>query len=190
MSNYTRLQVKGSHIGDEAANLLTKEILLNTSVENISSSLLKNTILTSLDLSRNYINDDGAKVIASFLLTNNSLRSLYLNNNNIGDDGIMALASALSENNSLTNLILYNNNFSYNIGVKALINSLSKNTSLTNIELYFDVSDMFIDDIIKTIIKRNINYNKCKLCRNVFMKTSNIPDELNDLVNSYVLKLC
>ena len=178
MTNYTRLNIKGSHIGaDEVANLLAKEILLNT-------------CLTHLDLSHNYIDDDGAKAIASFLLTNNSLRSLYLNNNNIGDDGIMALASALYKNTVLTNILLYNNNFSYNIGVKALINSLLKNTSLTNIELYFDVSDMFIDGIIQTIIKRNINYNKCKLGRTVFIENSKLPDELNDLVNSYVLKLC
>jgi len=66
--------------------------------------------LVKLFLSRNNIDDVGAKLIADALKNNHSLYTLDLMVNNIGDDGLMAIADALIVNRNLTILNLLANN--------------------------------------------------------------------------------
>ena len=68
--------------------------------------------LVRLFLSRNNIDDVGAKLITDALKNNHSLNTLDLMLNNIGDDGVMAIADALIVNRNLTKLNLLGN---YNI---------------------------------------------------------------------------
>ena len=66
--------------------------------------------LVRLFLSRNNIDDVGAKLIADALKNNHSLNTLNLIGNNIGDVGAMAIADALKVNRNLTTLNLLANN--------------------------------------------------------------------------------
>jgi Ran GTPase-activating protein (RanGAP) involved in mRNA processing and transport len=62
--------------------------------------------LTTLNLSNNSINSDGAKALADALKSNTALTTLNLSNNSIHDLGAVALACALSSNQTLDTLKL------------------------------------------------------------------------------------
>lgn len=68
--------------------------------------------LRRLNLSQNYVEDEGAKALAAALKAHDNLEDVNLSGNSIGDDGIGALADALKGKRSLKVLDLSNNSFS------------------------------------------------------------------------------
>ena len=77
--------------------------------------------MTTLDLGRNAIGDEGAKTIAEALKVNTFLTTLNLGHNAIGDEGAKTIAEALKAHIFLTKLVLNGNS----IGDK-LINDIQK----------------------------------------------------------------
>lgn len=102
----------------------------NQAVSKICHGLLqKNTALTSLDLTENNINDEGAACLAQVLEKNTALRVLKLEMNYISDHGIEKLCEALSKNTNLQILEIGCNEFG-DKGFQAIIDLFSKNNSL------------------------------------------------------------
>ena len=183
-------------LNDIAANSITSLDLSLIEISDECVSVLahaisKNTSLTSLDLGGNYIRDEGASAFADVLLNNTSLTSLDLQDTDIDNKGAIALAHAMSKNTSLTSLDLSSNYIS-DRGARALAYMLIQNTSLTSMDFdsYFDTNDNTYDNTITALLKRNNNYVKCKLSMEMFFSMSDIPNELNYIVNSCVLPLC
>lgn len=68
----------------------------------VLSEMIKiNSTLTSLDLSRCGIGDEGCKIIADALQTNSTIIKLCLIGNKIGDEGCKTLADMLKVNTTL-----------------------------------------------------------------------------------------
>lgn len=72
----------------------------------LGNYLQSNKTLTSLDLTCNSVNDDGAAIIADALRKNRTLTSLNLNSNQITNDGARMIAEALKSNTTVTELEL------------------------------------------------------------------------------------
>ena len=62
----------------------------------IAADLEFNGVMTSLDISANYISDEGAKALASALRVNGVLKSIDLRFNDLGDEGKGAIRDAVS----------------------------------------------------------------------------------------------
>ena len=97
-------------------------------------ALRVNTSLTSLNLSRNSIGDEGANSLSQALRVNTSLTTLNLSYNSIGDEGANFLSQALRVNTSLTSLNL-SANYIRDEGANSLTQALRVNTSLTSLNL-------------------------------------------------------
>ena len=76
----------------------------------VKNSSLSESGLTRLDLCSNLISRDGAKELASLLEYNPGLVGLFLKGNKLSDDGCLELARGLQKNNTLTWLDLSCNN--------------------------------------------------------------------------------
>ena len=105
----------------------------NQSLSTLCLTLRVNTSLTSLDLSRNSIGDEGASSLSEALRVNTSLTSLDLSGNSIGDEGASSLSETLRVNTSLTSLDLSRTCISD--GASSLSEALRVNTSLTSLDL-------------------------------------------------------
>ena len=105
------------------------------SLSTLRLALRANTSLTSLDLSRNSIDDEGANSLCQALKVNTSLTSLSLGLNSIGDEGAHSLSEALRVNTSLTSLVLVKNVIRDG-GANFLSEALKVNTSLTSLDLF------------------------------------------------------
>ena len=96
--------------------------------------LTVNTSLTSLNLYKNSIGDEGADSLSQALRVNTSLTSLNFFENSIGDEGADSLSQALRVNTSLTSLNL-SWNYICHKGADSLSQALRVNTSLTSLNL-------------------------------------------------------
>ena len=65
-----------------------------------------NQVVTSIDLRRNCIGNDGAISLAQALEKNSTLTSIDLSHNEIGDEGAKAIAEALEKNSTLASMDL------------------------------------------------------------------------------------
>ncbi|XP_067041353.1 protein NLRC3-like [Acropora muricata] len=103
-------------------------------IDLLSQALRVNTSLSSLDLARNSIGNEGANSLAQALRVNTSLSSLALAFNSIGNEGANSLAQALRVNTSLSSLKLTWNSIGYE-GANSLAQALRLNTSLSSLDL-------------------------------------------------------
>ncbi len=120
------LRLSCNNIGAQGAERLAEALRINHSLvaldlsENVIGSrpnanargweaLAENQALATLDLTRNGLRDEDARVLADVLKTNGTLTTLSLAINNIGNDGILALAVALKANATLSKLHLHGN---------------------------------------------------------------------------------
>ncbi|CAF0836796.1 unnamed protein product [Adineta ricciae] len=130
---------------------LTGNKLTNQGVSFLSDALHHNFILTELDLSDNYISDDGVKSLMNVLLTNKSkLEKLHFGSNQITDQGLQYLSDMLKTNRSLTHLMLNRNQIT-NHGVHILSNVLAlQNISLEVLSLASNslITDQCVDSLI------------------------------------------
>jgi hypothetical protein len=99
-------------------------------VKAVTDALIKNTVLMSLDLHGNSINNARAKSIAKALTKNKTLKELKLWNAFVRDAEVKTIAKALSKNTTLKTLFL-GSNIMTEAGVKAIAEGLAKNTTLT-----------------------------------------------------------
>jgi len=164
-------------------NLCLNSITCNGAYD-ISKALLNNTVLTSLLLRGNNINDTGAMAIANMLLHNTSLKNLDLGDNHIYSNGVLLICKSLLTNTTLTNLELDGNDINSEC-ILEIAKILQRNTSL----LYISVNNS-MNNVLFPLLKRNKNYNKCHSNRDTFIEHSKLPNELNVLVNKYVLEMC
>ena len=74
----------------------------------LAQALEKNTTLTSVNLSKNDIGNDGTMAIASVLEKNTTLTSINLSCNDIDAEAVMAIAFAIEKNTILTFINLDN----------------------------------------------------------------------------------
>jgi ankyrin repeat protein len=136
-------------------------------VEDILKQLIAREITAkSLNLGRNNIGDEGAKLIAQ-ALEHTDLIGLDLNSNNIGDAGALALAEALKKPTSkLTSLNLCTNEIGLP-GVIELAEALRTNKTLKELGLY--CNDIGSEGLVaiaealktnRTLIKITIGYGK------------------------------
>ena len=82
-------------------------------------------VLTDLDISENYITDEGAKALASALRVNGVLTSISLSRNKIGSEGAAAIAEALRGNGVLKSIELRNNELGGDEGKGAIRDAVS-----------------------------------------------------------------
>lgn len=115
------LSLAGNNIGDKefgkiincVKNMSLKQLDLTDNYISQNGVLcLGPTTLTVLALSSNNIGDKGATYIARWLKYNSHLESLSLSYNGIGDKGIRKIAGALRQNTILNSIGLAYNNFS------------------------------------------------------------------------------
>ena len=90
--------------------------------------------LLDLDLSRNFISDEGIKVLSKSLMVNKTLKYLNLRHNRIREDGYKIFSEYLSENKTLEELSLSENAIS-NEGIKHLSTFLPHNRTLKMLEM-------------------------------------------------------
>jgi hypothetical protein len=122
-----RLGLRTCSLGDNEASGATE----------LAAALRLNTTLASLDLSWNFMGDDGGRVIADLLRCNGTLTSLALSFNNLGEAGGRELAEALRVNATLTSLDLSHNNLREEGGWH-LAQALRTNTTLVSLKLDYN----------------------------------------------------
>ncbi|KAL0240162.1 hypothetical protein GEMRC1_010268 [Eukaryota sp. GEM-RC1] len=111
------------------------EVHVHRSISMELIELLKvNTIITSVDLNRCCLEDEGARALAEALKVNTSLTSVCLIRNSIEDEGARALAEALKVNATLTSINLLGNSIEAG-GARALAEALKVNSTCTNLNL-------------------------------------------------------
>jgi len=119
---------------------LNGHVIIAENIQNLSMSLLSNTTLTQLELSKlmdsnnSCIGYKGSKFISTALQFNNTLNVLDLSNNKIGNEGTKEISKSLRINSSLNNLDLSRNGIGKE-GAKEISNSLRFNSSLINLNL-------------------------------------------------------
>ena len=106
----------------------------------VAHVLTGNRDLSTLELARNRIGDEGARLIAQALPASDSLRTLWLTGNRVGDKGACALAEALpslgwlGRGSSLEELWLSSNRIG-DSGVRALAEALPRVPGLQKLDL-------------------------------------------------------
>uniref|UniRef100_A0A7S1I5M7 Uncharacterized protein n=1 Tax=Eutreptiella gymnastica TaxID=73025 RepID=A0A7S1I5M7_9EUGL len=118
---------------------LTTLNLAKTSVGNegaliLAETLAVNKTLTHLDLTDNGISEEGAVGLCQALLPNMGVRFLSLSANKIRDEGACALAQTLENNNTLTQLELATTRIS-DRGTVALGVALAMNSGITCLKM-------------------------------------------------------
>lgn len=87
-----------------------------------------NKTITALDLSNNYINEEGGKYLGEMLAVTSSLQHLNLERNSLGDEGSEGFAAGLAQNKTLLKLSLINNIIDV-AGAKALAEAFKHHRS-------------------------------------------------------------
>ena len=148
-------------------NIQMKKIS-DIAIENLANQLKYCQIqLQSLDLSNNYITDNGAKYIASAIHLNSSLQSLKLNGNPLGNESARLLAKSLLQNHSLTSLKLLDTKCTPTGGVY-IFDSLLYNRTLRVLHLRVksNFSSKQLTRITNCIILNNSLISARLLCGN------------------------
>jgi hypothetical protein len=90
--------------------------------------------LATINLTNNYIGDNGCRLFCTALNANSAISCLVLKGNRVSDVGAAALATVVSESHSLAELNLRCNKVGL-LGAQALGGGLRTNTSLTRLDL-------------------------------------------------------
>lgn len=123
------------------------DIVLEKVYGEIDLLLQNNSMLTTLCIQNNQINDDIVRKISIALTNNTFLEELVLDSHKISDVGFIWISLALLENKNLKKLYLTNTQVT-NYGLNHLASALRKNKTL--IALYIDgnnISDEGIDEV-------------------------------------------
>lgn len=116
---------------------------------------LSNSSIETLNLSDNYIGDDGATQIGLVLETNKSLKQLSIQENQITDDGMASISKGLTRNKGLQFLGVQWN-FITNNGALYLNTCLTQNSSLRALHILGNAIDR---DGVKSILEGSLVLN-------------------------------
>jgi hypothetical protein len=140
-ANYLRIPTAtaiGDLLGNDACHLESLDLSRNYIEEEGGTSLAiglrTNTRLKSLFLSETRITRTTCDFFASTLTLNRSLERLVIAGNKMDDQGCLGLAEALEVNTTLKSLNLYGNQIG-NVGAVALSRALEANSSLEQLNL-------------------------------------------------------
>ena len=103
----------------------------------VSTALLVNTQIRSLNLGDNWLRDDGAHAIAQVLNSNHALTSINLADNKIGLPGVLSICTNLESNSTLAELSLKGNDLN-DRSAKPLAEALKNSSSLTKVDLSYN----------------------------------------------------
>lgn len=147
-STLTVLDLGNTGLDEEGANQIFQALQINShlttmhfsstivpsagTLMTITEVLIRNTTLTSLDLSGFKVRPEGALLFSKALATNTSLLELNLADSEIDSDGISALAGSLSTNNILTCLNLAGNPIKSS-GFTMITSLIRTSTALTSL---------------------------------------------------------
>jgi hypothetical protein len=119
-------------ISPEGVLKLTR--LKTEDIQDLAEALKTNKTITTLDLSHNTIDDEGARALADALKTNTTISTLDLRDNDIGDQGARTLSDALKTNTTISTLDLSDNDIG-DQGARALSDALKINTTISTLDL-------------------------------------------------------
>lgn len=143
--NRSMIWIKNSHYpytGDGCHDREKEKALANAFGKIFGEALKSNTTLTALNLSDNYIGDEGIKALAEGLENNTTLMHFELNDNNAHSYNYKSAAiekpfgEVLEKNTTLTTLSLSRNTIGYGRG-KFLAKGLKKNITLIDLNLSY-----------------------------------------------------
>ena len=176
-----KLWLSGNHLGSSTVVIVNalagitslKELALNDN-KNRSEELAlalalvitKNTLLDTLLLSDNALNDDGVIKIAQSLCKHTKLKKLNLQNNNVTEKAAVALASVIASNTGLEELYLGNNQL--HLGIIKITTTLNNISSLKVLDLQNNNITQEVADEISTAIAANHSVEKLYLNDNNF----------------------
>ena len=103
----------------------------------ISSALLINTQIRSLNLGDNWLKDDGTHALATVFPTNTALTSINLSDNRIGLPGVMSICHHLGDNSTLAELSLKGNALT-DRSARELSAAFTQSSSLTKVDLSYN----------------------------------------------------
>ena len=189
--------------------LSLQETKIGAFVPKLAEALQSNTVLISLGLIGNGLEDDQGELFANLLLVNNTLENLYLSSNKLGQKSGRALANALTVNTSLkllylsknqlldcsaieisaalkvnqtlTSLQIGSNRFK-DAGVEAICSALLTNTSLLNLKL----SGNRIEKRARARIQQVLLENRTLEHLNISLKSEDIDDIVECLPNANI----
>jgi hypothetical protein len=95
-------------------------------------SVILQSDVKSINLSRNNIDSLGAVTIAEYLESNPPVKNIFLQHNRLNDDDAILISQALKSNTNLRSIHLYSNKIT-SIGAKALLNCVFDGSSLNAI---------------------------------------------------------
>jgi len=134
----------------------------------LSSALVVNTQIRSLNLGDNWLRDDGTHALAQVLSTNSVLTSLNLSDNKIGLPGVLSLCRHLTDNSSLAELCLKGNELTDRSAVP-LAETLKSSPSLTKVDLSYnsfgEESGKYFGDMLNghsVLLDVNLKWNALK----------------------------
>ena len=140
-------------------------VAISRPLTKMTENVQVNTKLQRLDISHNYISDEGAIIISKYLNLNGTLKELNLSDNKITDDGIINIADAIKINATLLKLNISHNSISID-GAVAISECLKINKILIELDISWDgitnKGAVNIGEAIKlntTLQKLNISYN-------------------------------
>jgi len=134
----------------------------------ISSALLVNSQIRSLNLGDNWLRDDGTHALAQVFSTNTALTSINLSDNRIGLPGVISLCQHLGENSTLAELSLKDNALT-DRAAKELAEAFKQSGSLTKIDLSYneftEEAGKFFGDMLNghsLLLDVNLKWNNLK----------------------------
>ena len=130
------------------------------------------TSIKFLNLSRNGITKEGAKILADVLKNNNTIQTLDLSGNKLGVSGTKAIAISLQTNTSLQHLNLYSNKVDVD-GARALKDTLVANDTLS----YLDVGSNRLRENGIIAIAEGIVGNKTCALRSIGLRFNFVTDD-------------
>ena len=117
-----------------ANEIFTDKSSHNENLMMIRKAVQINTKIQKLDMSDNYISDNGAAFISDTLMINESLKEVILRWNSITQQGAKSLSKAIYQTKTLQKLDLYHNDITDD-GAAAISDSLKINESLQELNL-------------------------------------------------------
>jgi len=112
-------------------------------------------VLEELNVSNNYLGDDGAVLLSEGMKLTKTLQKLYINDNEIKAQGTKAIAHALTVNTTLELLNMSSNAIGQD-GTVAIAEAITTNKTLTKLYLWDDVT---LDEDAAIIIVSNLRLN-------------------------------
>src|SRR3989338_370260 len=159
----------------------------NDGLKTISTALLSNFCLSSLDLSGHAIGTEGVDHLCSLLSTNHTLTSINLSNNSIDREGALMLADVLHANKSLTDLDLRQNPVGDRFGREFLV-ALRWNPLIVRLALQETTPRKYLKHIAAELA---VNQTLSSFPSQMFDRLAPLEDGLLDLRNlGLTPKLC